>query len=36
MFPWTMFCLILGPGLLFTCYCIYYIMRLAHDEMNEE
>ena len=27
---------ILGAGLLFTCYCIYYILKLAHSEMQDE
>lgn len=33
-FPWGVF-IILSCGLLFTCYCIFYILKLAHDEMND-
>ena len=32
--PWGVI-IILGSGLIFTCYCIYYIMRLAYLEMEE-
>ena len=34
-FPWGV-CTILGAGLLFTCYCIYYILRLAYLETKDE
>jgi hypothetical protein len=34
-FPWGVF-IILGSGLIFTCYCIYYILKLAHSEMQDE
>jgi hypothetical protein len=34
-FPWGVVT-ILGAGLLFTCYCIYYILKLAHEEMKDE
>jgi hypothetical protein len=34
-FPWGVVT-ILGAGLLFTCYCIYYILKLAHSEMQDE
>jgi hypothetical protein len=34
-FPWGV-CIILGSGLIFTCYCIYYILKLAHSEMQDE
>ena len=27
---------ILGTGLLFTLYVIYYILKLAHEEMKNE
>ena len=32
---WEVF-IILGAGLLFTCYCIYYILKLSHSEMKDE
>ena len=32
---WGVF-IILGAGLLFTCYCIYYILKLANEEMKDE
>ena len=28
--------IILGCGLAFTCYVIYYILRMAHLEMQDE
>ena len=34
-FPWGV-CIILGSGLIFTCYCIYYILRLAYLETKDE
>ena len=34
-FPWGVF-IILGSGLIFTAYVIYYILRLAHEEMKDE
>ena len=34
-FPWGVMA-ILGPGLIFTCYIIYYILRLANEEMKDE
>jgi len=34
-FPWGV-CTILGAGLVFTCYCIYYILRLAYLETKDE
>ena len=34
-FPWGV-CIILGYGLIFTCYCIYYILRLAYLETKNE
>jgi hypothetical protein len=34
-FPWGVI-IILGSGLIFTLYCIYYILNLAHKEMNDE
>jgi hypothetical protein len=34
-FPWGVF-IILGSGLIFTCYCIYYILRMAYSEMQDE
>jgi hypothetical protein len=33
-FPWGVVT-ILGAGLLFTCYCIYYILRMAYLEEKE-
>jgi len=32
-FPWGVL-IILGSGLIFTAYVIYYILRLAHEEMK--
>jgi hypothetical protein len=32
---WGVF-IILGAGLLFTCYCIYYILKLAYLETKDE
>ena len=34
-FPWGVF-IILSCGLAFTAYIIYYILRLAHEEMKNE
>jgi hypothetical protein len=34
-FPWGVV-IILSCGLAFTAYCIYYILNLAHKEMNDE
>lgn len=34
-FPWGVV-IILGCGLIFTAYVIYYILRLAHEEMKNE
>jgi hypothetical protein len=34
-FPWGVV-IILSCGLIFTLYCIYYILNLAHKEMNDE
>jgi len=34
-FPWGVVT-ILGCGLIFTAYVIYYILRLAHEEMKDE
>ena len=34
-FPWGVMT-ILGSGLIFTCYIIYYILRLANEEMKDE
>ena len=34
-FPWGVV-IILSCGLVFTLYCIYYILRLAHEEMKDE
>jgi hypothetical protein len=33
--PWGVIT-ILGCGLIFTLYVIYYILRLAHEEMKNE
>lgn len=33
-FPWGVVT-ILGSGLIFTCYCIYYILRMAYLEEKE-
>jgi hypothetical protein len=33
-FPWGV-CAILGSGLVFTMWCIYYILRLAYLETKE-
>jgi hypothetical protein len=33
-FPWGVI-VILGSGLLFTVYIIYYILKLAYDEMKD-
>ena len=34
-FPWGVF-IILSCGLAFTAYIIYYILRLANEEMKDE
>ena len=34
-FPWGVMA-ILGPGLIFVAYIIYYILRLAFEEMKDE
>ena len=34
-FPWGVMA-ILVPGLIFVLYVIYYILRLANEEMNDE
>jgi hypothetical protein len=34
-FPWGVV-IILGCGLIFTAYVIYYILKLAHEEMKNE
>ena len=34
-FPWGVV-IILGCGLIFTLYVIYYILKLAHEEMKNE
>jgi len=34
-FPWGII-IILGCGLTFTAYVIYYILRMAHLEMKDE
>ena len=34
-FPWGVMA-ILGPGLIFVLYIIYYILRLANEEMKDE
>ena len=34
-FPWGVL-IILGCGLTFTAYVIYYILKLAHEEMKNE
>jgi hypothetical protein len=34
-FPWGVVA-ILSCGLAFTAYIIYYILRLAHEEMKDE
>jgi len=33
-FPWGVF-IILGSGLMFTAYIIYYILKLAYSEMRD-
>jgi hypothetical protein len=33
--PWGVL-IILGCGLAFTLYCVFYILRLAHEEMKDE
>ncbi|QBP06163.1 hypothetical protein [Synechococcus phage S-B68] len=35
-FPFGVVFLMLVPGLLFTAWTIYYVLKLAHDEMKEE
>ena len=34
-FPWGVM-MILGSGLVFTAYIIYYILRMAFEEMKDE
>ena len=34
-FPWGV-CTILGAGLVFTAWCIYYILRMAYLETKDE
>ena len=34
-FPWGVMA-ILGSGLIFTAYIIYYILKLAFEEMKDE
>jgi hypothetical protein len=34
-FPWGV-CIIIGAGLIFTMWCIYYILRLAYLETKDE
>ena len=34
-FPWGV-CIILCSGLVFTAYVIYYILKLANEEMKDE
>jgi len=34
-FPWGVF-IILSCGLVFTAWIIYYILKLANEEMNDE
>jgi hypothetical protein len=34
-FPWGV-SILLSCGLLFTLYCIYYILKLAYEEMKDE
>jgi len=34
-FPWGVI-IILGSGLIFTVWCIYYILRLAYLETKDE
>jgi hypothetical protein len=34
-FPWGVV-IILGAGLIFTAYIIYYILKLANEEMKDE
>ena len=34
-FPWGV-CIILCSGLIFTAYMIYYILKLANEEMKDE
>ena len=34
-FPWGVL-IILSCGLMFTAYCIYYILKLANEEMKNE
>ena len=33
-FPWGV-CIILGTGLIFTAWIIYYILKLANDELKD-
>ena len=34
-FPWGVV-ILLSCGLIFTAYIIYYILKLAHEEMKDE
>ena len=34
-FPWGVV-ILLSCGLAFTAYCIYYILKLAYEEMEDE
>ncbi|QIN96823.1 hypothetical protein [Synechococcus phage S-N03] len=36
MFPWSTMVLILGPGIIFACWCVYYVLRTAHLEIKED
>ena len=35
IFPWSVV-ILLSCGLIFTAYIIYYILKLAHEEMKDE
>jgi hypothetical protein len=34
-FPWGVI-ILLSSGLIFTLYCIYYILRLAYEEIKND
>jgi len=36
MFPWSLILLILGPGVLFTLWCVYKVLKMAHDEITQD
>ena len=36
MFPWMMIAFTLGPGIIFACWCVYYLMKIAHQELEED